>query len=76
MTQILTARHSHTEYILMVNDGPISWKSRRQDSVALSTSETEYMTTSEVGKEIQYLRALLHDVGFRQLSPTNVYEDN
>ena len=34
------------------------------------------MTASEVGKEIQYLRALLHDVGFTQLSPTNVYEDN
>jgi hypothetical protein len=73
-------RRSHAvycdTYILMLNDGPISWKSRRQDSVDLSTSEAEYMTASEVGKEIQYLRALLHDVGFTQLSPTNVYEDN
>jgi Reverse transcriptase (RNA-dependent DNA polymerase) len=69
-------RRSHAAYILMLNGGPISWKSRRQDSVALSTSEAEYMAASEVGKEIQYLRALLHDVGFTQLSPTNVYEDN
>jgi hypothetical protein len=27
-------RHSHSEHIIMMNGGPISWKSRRQDSVA------------------------------------------
>jgi hypothetical protein len=41
---------SHTAYIIMMNGGPISWKSRRQDSVALSMSEAEYMTASEVGR--------------------------
>ena len=45
---------SHTEYIIMMNGGPISWKSRHQDSVVLSTSETEYIVASEVGKEILY----------------------
>jgi hypothetical protein len=60
----------------MMNGGPISWKSRRQDSVALSTSEAEYMAASEVGKEILYLRALLRDVGHEQLAPTDIYEDN
>ena len=59
-----------------MNGGPISWKSRRQDSVALSTSETEYMSVSEVGKEILYLRAILRNVGHEQLVPTDVYEDN
>jgi hypothetical protein len=60
----------------MMNCGPISWKSRRQDSVALSTSEAEYMAASEVGKEILYLRAILRDVGYAQTTPTNIYEDN
>ena len=69
-------RRSHTVYIIMMNGGPISWKSRRQDSVALSTSEAEYMAASEVGKEILYLRALLRDVGHEQLAPTDIYEDN
>ncbi len=32
---------SHTAYIIMMNGGPISWKSRHQDSVALSTSEAD-----------------------------------
>jgi hypothetical protein len=63
---------SHTEYIIMMNGGPISWKSRRQDSVTRSTSEAEYMTVSEN----LYFRALLHDVGHEQLAPTDIYEDN
>ena len=60
----------------MMNDGPISRKSRRQDSVALSTSEAEYMAASEVGKEILYLLALLRDVGHEQIATTDIYEDN
>ncbi len=31
-------RRSHAAYIIMMNDVPISWKSRRQDSVSLSTT--------------------------------------
>jgi hypothetical protein len=60
----------------MMNGGPISWKSRRQDSVALSTSEAEYMAASEVGKEILYLRVILRNVGYAQTAPTNIFEDN
>ncbi len=59
-----------------MNGGPISWKSRRQDSVALSTSEAEYMAASEVGKEIFYLRVILRDVDYAQTASTNIYEDN
>ena len=69
-------RRSHTGFVLMFNDGPISWKSRRQDSVALSTSETEYMVPNEGGKEVVYIRDILQDFGFSQQGPTNLYEDN
>ena len=69
-------RRSHTGFVLMFNGGPISWKSRRQDSVALSTLEAEYMTASEGGKEVVYIRAILQDFGFTQKGPTNLYEDN
>jgi len=39
---------SHTGYILMMNGGPISWKSRRQDNVSLSTSEAEFVEASRL----------------------------
>jgi hypothetical protein len=55
-------RRSHTGFVLAFNGGPISWKSRRQDSVALSTSETEYMVASEGGKEVVYMRDILQEL--------------
>ncbi len=65
-------RRSHAAYVLMLNCGPVSWKSRCKDSVSLSTSEAQYIAACEVGKEIKYLRALLRDVGSTQDHTTNV----
>ena len=71
-------RRSHTGYVLMLNGGAISWKSRRQDSVSFSTSEAEYVEASQCGQEVLYLREILRDFKFfvPQLQPTCIYEDN
>ena len=55
-------RRSHTGYVLVFNGGAVSWKSRRQDSVSLSTSEAEFVAASHVsqcGQEVLYLREIL-----------------
>ena len=49
-------RRSHTGYVLMFNGGAVSWKSRRQDSVSLSTSEAEFVAASQCAQEVLYLR--------------------
>ncbi len=54
----------------------MSWKSTKQKSVSLSTVEAEWYTVSEAGKEIVYLRSILNDFGFEQVSPTLLYEDS
>ena len=72
----LDSRRSHTGYVLMLTGGAISWKSRRQDCVSLSTSEAEYVAASQCGQEVLYLREILRDFGFVQTIPTEVYEDN
>ena len=69
-------RRSHTGYIIMMNGGPISWKSRRQDNVSLSTSEAEFVAASQAGQEVIYLRETLRDFGYQQTKPTEIYEDN
>ena len=70
------SRRSHTGYIIMLNGGAVSWKSRRQDCVSLSTSEAEYVAASQCGQEVFYMREILRDFGYTQIAPTRIYEDN
>ena len=67
-------RRSHTGYILMMNGGTISWKSRRQDNV-FSTSEAEIVAASQA-QEVVYLRKTLKDFGYAQHAATEIYEGN
>ena len=59
-----------------MNGKPISWKSRRQDNVSLSTSEAEFVAASQAGQEAVYLQQTLTDFGFHQSQATLLYEDN
>ena len=72
----LDTRRSHTGYIIMMNGGPISWKSVKQKSVSLSTAESEWYAASEAGKELLYLRIIMRDFGFLQHGPSYLYEDS
>jgi len=72
----IDTRRSHTGYILMLNGGPISWKSRRKDNVSLSTSEAEFVAASQAGQETIYLREMLTDFGFSPTLATPLYKDN
>ncbi|UYV62601.1 hypothetical protein LAZ67_2001282 [Cordylochernes scorpioides] len=58
--------------------GPIAWESKKQQTVALSSTESEYIALCEAGKEAVYLRALLHEMGFGELlnEPTVLKTDD
>ncbi|OWY96768.1 polyprotein [Phytophthora megakarya] len=62
--------------VLMMYDAPVVWRSTSQKTVALSSTEAEYMALSECIKEVVWLRRLLKDVGAKQVDPTVIYEDN
>jgi len=69
-------RRSHMGHILMMNGGPISWKSRRQDNVSLSTFKAEFVAAVQTGQEAIYLRETLPDFRYSQTKATLLYEDN
>ena len=65
-------RRSHTGYILMMNVGPISWKSRRQGNMSLSASEAEFVAASQAGQEAIYLRETSNNFVFSQTKVDNL----
>ena len=50
--------------LLVLAGGPVSWKSVKQTSIALSTMEAEYMALAEVSKEVVYIKRLLFHISF------------
>jgi hypothetical protein len=71
-----STRKSTTGYVFFLGVGAISWNSKRQPTVALSTTEAEYMAASQSAKEAIWLRQLMADVGCVQGEATIIMCDN
>ncbi|XP_070025855.1 secreted RxLR effector protein 161-like [Nicotiana sylvestris] len=56
-------RRSTTGYVFTFARASVSWKYTLQSTVALSTTEAEYMTITEVVKEAIWLQGLLKELG-------------
>jgi hypothetical protein len=69
-------RKSTSGYVYMLGGGAITWSSKRQPIVALSSAEAEYIAQSHCGREVLWLRRLLTALGFPQTDPTIIYADN
>ena len=69
-------RRSTSGYLFQMAGGPISWKSRKQESVALSTAEAEYIALSSAAQETVWIRRLVTELGDKPEGPTTLMEDN
>ena len=74
----ITDRKSIAGYVFRFdnNSSPISWKSRKQNSVALSSCEAEYYAMSYAVQEAKCLRQLLCDMIGTELQTVTLYIDN
>jgi hypothetical protein len=69
-------RASTTGYVFFVGVGAVSWNHKRQPTIVLSTTEAEYMATSQCTKHAIWLRKLMADVGLVQDGATSIMCDN
>lgn len=58
----IESRKSTTGYIFLMNDGPITWASRKQQTIALSTMEAEFMAACDATKELLWLKQFLSEL--------------
>jgi hypothetical protein len=52
-------RRSVTGYVVLTNSQALSWKSTRQATVSLSSTEAEYKALSDLGREIAWFANLI-----------------
>ena len=69
-------RRSTTGYLFMMNNGPVCWSSRLQQTIALSVTEAEYMALADALTECLWLRELLSSLDQRIEKPVALNIDN
>jgi hypothetical protein len=71
-------RKSTSGFIFMLVGGAISWSSKKQPSVALSSTEAKYITGTHAAKEAIWLQNLVSEIWKDQATdiPITLYIDN
>ena len=69
-------RRSTTGYCFLLANGAISWKSKKQPTVALSSTEAELMALTHATKEGIWLQRLMRELDDNQERPTSIKADN
>ena len=72
----VNTRRSTTGYVVMLNNGAIAWRGKRQVTIALSSMESEYMAVTEAAKELKWLRQFLTELGHSVDSAMVLKSDN
>jgi len=69
-------RRSYTGYVFILSGCPVTWESRKQRTVALSSTEAEYMALTEASKEGLHLKRFLAELGAKHLGQVCIQCDN
>ena len=69
-------RKSTSGYVFLLGNKAISWASKKQTTVALSSAEAEYMAATSAACEATWLRKILQDVQQDSKTPTVIHCDN
>ncbi|KAL9366567.1 hypothetical protein Peur_037766 [Populus x canadensis] len=69
-------RKSTSGYVFMLGTGAVSWSSKKQPIVTLSTTEVEFVAAASCACQAIWLRRILEEIQFKQQGATSIYCDN
>ena len=69
-------RRSTSDYTFYLDSGVFSWYSKKQQVVALSTADVEYMVAAHNATQALWLRRMLGFLRHEQVGPTKIYCDS
>lgn len=70
------SRRSLSAYIVFLGDSPVSWRTKKQDAVALSSAEAEYRAMSDTVKELKWMKGLFLSFGLSHPDPMRLFCDS
>ena len=68
--------YSTGAYVVKMGTGAVSWRSKLQDVVTLSTTEAEYISGVHAGQEMIWFHNLLEELGYTFTGPHTLHIDN
>ena len=69
-------RHAISGYAFILHGGAVSWSTKRQEIISLSTTESEYIAATYASKEALWLRSLIAQLFDTSLTATTLFSDN
>jgi hypothetical protein len=69
-------RRAISGYAFLINGTAISWSSKQQEIVSLSTTESEYIAAMHAAKEALWLRSLIAELFTPLVEPITVFSNN
>ena len=63
-------------YVFLLEGAAISWKSTKQTTIALYTTEAEYVALSTASQEAIWLQQFMSDLSWKTIQTMTIFEDN
>ncbi|KAE8188965.1 hypothetical protein CF336_g5867 [Tilletia laevis] len=71
-----TTRRSVSGYVFFLYGNPVTWRSKLQDTVSVSSTEAEYVALSEATREAIWAIQLLQELKLHANGPVDLHTDN
>ena len=69
-------RKSVNGYVVIIAGGAVTWSSKKQQTVALSTAEAEYIAATHIAKQVLWHHSLYQELNFTLPSTSTIFTDN
>jgi len=69
-------RKSTSGYVITIAGGAVAWSLKKQNTVALSTAEAEYIAVTHVVKQVLWHRSLLQELKIHVPKMSTIFSDN
>lgn len=70
------SRRSLSSYIVLLGNSPISWKTKKQNTVSVSSAEAEYRSMAYALRELKWIKQLLQAFGVPHRQPMKLFCDS